>query len=131
MTLFRLGPTLFPLKIPLSWAPASSRVFATTKFPITGAIGSGCGGGFGFMLKAAGYDHLIITGKAKGPRLLKITENSIEFLPAEDLWGKDIFQTTEELWKRYGDEAQVIAIGPAGERLVKLSFCLVNRISTL
>src|SRR3972149_3099260 len=44
-------------------APSSSRVFATTKFPITGAIGSACGGGFGFMLKAAGYDHLIITGR--------------------------------------------------------------------
>lgn len=112
-------------------APASSRVFATTKFPIAGAIGSACGGGFGFMLKAAGYDHLIITGQAKGPRTLKITENSLEFLPAEDLWGKDIFQTTEELWKRYGDEAQVIAIGPAGEKLVSFSFCLLNNLSTL
>ncbi len=112
-------------------APASSRFFATTKYPTTQAIGSASGGGFGFMLKAAGFDHVIIRGQASRPVVIKIIDNQLELENADDLWGKDIFETTDELWKRYGDESQVIALGPAGERLVKSSFCLVNKISTL
>lgn len=112
-------------------APASSRFFATTKYPITHAVGSASGGGFGLMLKAAGFDHAIIRGQASRPVVVRITDNRVELVDARDLWGKDIFETTEALWKRYGNESQVIALGPAGERLVKFSLCLVNRISTL
>ena len=68
--------------------PASSRCHVYTKFPLTNTIG--CGGGpmgFSSRLKWAGYDELIITGKADKPVFLKISDESTELLDAKDLWG--------------------------------------------
>lgn len=110
--------------------PGSSKVMLTTKFPMTGAVGTAVGGGsFGSMLKYAGYDHLVITGKAKGPVYLKI-DNTVEICDATSLWRKDIFQVTEELWEK-NETSSVIAIGVAGEKLVKPSIAMVDNIGTL
>ena len=98
-------------------APGTPRVLATLKYPETGAIGSGSGAmRFGFMLKLAGYDHIIITGKASKPVYIRITDDDVEICDASHLWGKDIVETTEILWDKYGD-CGVISIGQAGENL--------------
>ena len=102
-------------------APGTPRVIATLKYPETGAIG--CGGGamkFGFMLKLAGYDHIVITGKANKPVYIKIIDDDVEIVDAGALWGKDIVEATENLWGRHGD-CGVIAMGQAGEHLCSIA----------
>ena len=60
-------------------APGASRLSATTKFPQTGAVASGNGGlRFASELKAAGYDHLVITGRAASPVYLSILDDRVE-----------------------------------------------------
>ena len=106
-------------------APGTSRVLATTKYPETKAIGSGSGSvRFGFMLKLAGYDHIIITGRASSPVYLRIADN-VEICDASHLWGKDIVETTQRLWDEHGD-CGVIAMGQAGEHLSAISETLCD-----
>ncbi len=112
-------------------APGTPRVLATAKYPQTYAIGSGAGAmRFGFMLKLAGYDHIIITGKAKKPVYLKISNDEVELCDASHLWGKDIVETTQLLWREYGD-CGVIAIGQAGENQSRIAQALVDNASSL
>lgn len=115
--------------------PGAGKVMATTKFPMTQAIATAVGGGsLGPMLKFAGYDHVIITGKAKGPVYLKLDENP-EIIDASYLWGKDIFETTAELWNKHGrgprGACSVFAIGVPGEKLVQISLGLIDNIGHL
>ena len=80
-----------------------------------GIVNSNCGGDFGVHLKKAGYDALIIRGKAPRPSRLVIEGNRVEIIEAADLWGLDTHQTQEKLPAKTGK----IVIGPAGENLVK------------
>lgn len=97
-------------------APSSNRFNITTKSPLTGTIvNSNCGGNFGVFLKRAGYDALIITGKAGRPVYLKIDEEAVSIEDAGELWGLDTEKTQEKLPAKTGK----IVIGPAGENLVK------------
>jgi len=67
--------------------PGSSRCSATTKMPLNGAIASAIGSmHFGHQLKWAGYDHVVITGKAKWPVYLKIFDDEVEIADAKHLW---------------------------------------------
>ena len=111
--------------------PATSRMYINTKMPISGAIGwAGGAMSFGCMLKNAGYDHVIVTGKAENPVYLKIFDDDISLEDASNLWGCDTNQTTDKLWEMHGN-CGVISIGQAGENLVKFSIALVDKISTL
>jgi aldehyde:ferredoxin oxidoreductase len=97
-------------------APSSSRFNMTFKNVLTGGIASSnCGGNFGFMLKRAGYDGLVISGKAPSPSRLEIIDGKISILGAEELWGLDTEKTQEELPAHHGK----LVIGPAGENLVR------------
>jgi aldehyde:ferredoxin oxidoreductase len=110
--------------------PGSSRTTGITKFPASGAIANVCGGmSFGFQLKQAGYDHLIISGRLEKPSYLLITNSQIELVEAKDLWGKDIIFTTDFMWKNYKD-CGVIAIGQAGENKVYGALTLIDKTST-
>jgi len=112
-------------------APGSTKVMATTKLPINNAIGTPFGGGFSHLLKCAGYDYVIITGRADRPVYLKIMDDNVSLLDAGDVWGKDIFETTDLLREKHGAEGSVIAIGQAGENLVKISLALVDKFASL
>lgn len=95
--------------------PSTSRFNISTISPLTGIItSSNCGGNFGLMLKKAGYDALILTGKAKEPTYLEITEKQIAFHSAGELWGLKVSETQEKLPPRHGK----MVIGPAGENKV-------------
>ncbi len=112
-------------------APGTPRVLATLKYPETGAIG--CGGGamrFGFMLRMAGYAHIVIVGKADKPVYLKVVDDDIEICDASYLWGRDLFETTERLWEKYGD-CGVIAIGQAGENMGVITLAMCDNAATL
>ncbi len=112
--------------------PASSKMFATTKYPLNHCIGTGAAGmNFGCMLKRAGFDHIVIKGRSERPVYLYVSDESVEIRDARELWGRDITQTTHLLWKQAETDRSVIAIGPAGENLVKLSLGLVDNIASL
>lgn len=111
--------------------PGSAELSITTKLPLSGGIGTGCGGGhFALMLKTSGYDHVVITGQAAQPVYLKINNDDVELLPADDLWGKDTYETVDALRLRY-EPCSIIPIGPAGENKVGVSVTFIDKGGTL
>ncbi|MFB0559636.1 MAG: aldehyde ferredoxin oxidoreductase family protein [Candidatus Lokiarchaeia archaeon] len=113
-------------------APGSTKLFAVYKAPLNDAIAPAAGGlGLAHQLKYSGYDYLVITGRSEEPVYLKIFDDDVELNSANHLWGKGIQQTTDELWKEHGRDCTVQAIGQAGENLVRFSFSLINKASTI
>ena len=102
-------------------APSSARFNISALSPQTGILASSnCGGSFGFHLKKAGYDALILKGKCSGHKWLEISEDQFTFHDADDLWGTKTGECQEKLAaltgkKKFGR----LCIGPAGENLVK------------
>ena len=109
-------------------APCASRYAMFTKSPLTGAfLDSYIGGYLGAELKFAGFDAVIIKGKAEKPVYLWITDGKAEFRDAKDLWGLDIHETEKRIKEDLEDkEVKVAAIGPAGENLVKMACITVD-----
>jgi aldehyde:ferredoxin oxidoreductase len=111
--------------------PGASRTVVIPKFPATGAIANSCGSmSFGFHLKQSGYDHVIISGKAQEPIYLLIEDDHVELCESKEIWGKDIIEAADYLRKRLNPSG-IIAIGQAGENLVKSSMTLIDKTSTL
>ncbi len=100
-------------------APTAARYMVMTKGPLTGAITcSNSGGQLPKELKRAGFDALLITGRASKPVYLWIDKGRAELKPAGHLWGKIVPESTDTLLKETDPKARVACIGPAGERLV-------------
>jgi aldehyde:ferredoxin oxidoreductase len=96
-------------------APSTSRYDISSKSPATGGIGhSNSGGSFGIHLKRAGWDGIVIRGKAEKPVYLDIDEDNLQIKSADHLWGMN----TEEAQEALGKGGKMV-IGPAGENLVK------------
>lgn len=101
-------------------APCSGRTTATCKGVLwEGYLKGNMGGHFGAMLKFAGYDHLIVRGRAKEPRFLWINDQEVSIRDASAYWGLDICETDEALRRDSDREVETVCIGPAGENLVK------------
>ncbi len=99
-------------------APCTGRWDAVTKSPLTGImVSSSCGGPFGTALKTAGYDGLLLSGKADKPVYIRIDDKGASIEDATHLWGKDTDETQEHFNLSRKDGAMVI--GTAGENLVK------------
>ena len=88
------------------------------------------GGRWGSWLKQAGFDGLIVCGKADRPVYLFIHDGIIESLDASSLWGKTTFETHDALKAAHGKEVKVLAIGPAGENLVSFANMVTDDNST-
>jgi aldehyde:ferredoxin oxidoreductase len=102
-----------------TFAPSGGRYHVVTKGPLTGAIaGSNSGGTFGPELHYAGYDALIVEGKAAKPVYLWIKDDQVEIRDASHLWGQTVPDVTDSLRKETDEEAKVACIGPAGEKQV-------------
>lgn len=84
---------------------------------------SGFGGKFPSELKYAGYDAVVVTGKADKPVYLTIQDEEVEIRDAQDLWGKDAFDTQNALSDRH-PKASVLVTGPAGENLCRISIVI-------
>ncbi|MFX0194639.1 MAG: aldehyde ferredoxin oxidoreductase family protein [Candidatus Hodarchaeota archaeon] len=97
-----------------------------TKSPLTGGItGSRSAGFWGPELKFAGYDMIIIEGRAKEPVYLWIVDGRAELRPAINMWGKNTYETQELIKKETQRRAKVACVGPAGENLVRFA-CIIN-----
>jgi aldehyde:ferredoxin oxidoreductase len=109
-------------------APGACRVSIDTINVFSNGKGSAnCGGNFGPELKYAGFDHVVITGKAKNPVYLWIHDGSAELRDASSIWGKTTFETEEILQEELGDDAiEVASIGLAGENLVRGAMIIVD-----
>jgi aldehyde:ferredoxin oxidoreductase len=106
-------------------APCNGRTAVTTLWPTCWPkplVASGhMGGHFAAALKYAGYDAIIVEGKADRPVWLSISDGKVEINDARHLWGQGIRRTTLEISQQMGPEASVAAIGQAGENLVPMS----------
>ncbi len=109
-------------------APAASRTTVTTRSPLTNMHGDGhAGANWGGELKRAGYDLLIVQGKAPNPVYLLIDDDRVELNDASHLWGRLTSQTHAGLRDELGDpELQTVCIGPAGENMVRLAAVFHN-----
>ncbi|MCL6635794.1 MAG: aldehyde ferredoxin oxidoreductase family protein [Peptococcaceae bacterium] len=107
--------------------PGSSRYGVYGKSPQTGGYAeSYAGGKVAPQIKAAGYDAVILEGRAREPVLLEVSDRGINFHPARDLWGKETYAAEDAALERVGvPGAQAVVIGPAGENGVRLA-CLEN-----
>ncbi len=104
-------------------APTSSRMSVVSRSPLTGTIfDSSVGGKFPLKLKQAGFDAVMITGKAGDPVYLEISEGRALVKEASWLWGQGCIEVNRQL---QGD-GEVASIGPAGERLVKMANIMVG-----
>lgn len=109
---------------PLNGTPLGmGRMTVTTKSPATGFFTSGNSGKFfAPNIKFAGYDAIVISGKADSPVYVVIIDDKVEFRNAKDLWGKSTFETERAIKTELGDYGfQVRVIGPAGENLSPLA----------
>ena len=108
-------------------APTSGRWSVITKGALTGAIAcSNSGGFFGAELKNAGWDMIIIEGKADAPVYLDINNDQAELKDASALWGKSVWETEDALREARGDnDIRCASIGQAGEAL-NLFAAIVN-----
>ena len=102
-------------------APSSARFSISALSPQTGILASSnCGGSFGFHLKKAGFDALILKGKCSGHKWLEINEDQFVFHDADTLWGLNVGPCQEKLSELTGKKKfGKLCIGPAGENLVK------------
>ena len=100
--------------------PCATRYTVTAKSPLTRIFGdSNAGGYFAVRLKQAGYDHIVIRGRADKPVALFIEAGTFpRLVDATFLWGLDTYSSDERIQQEYG-ECESARIGPAGENLVR------------
>ncbi|MEM2905217.1 MAG: aldehyde ferredoxin oxidoreductase family protein [Candidatus Bathyarchaeia archaeon] len=113
--------------IPIS---GSGRNSVGAKSPLTGGYGDGEVGGFwGAELKRAGFDAVIVKGRAPRPVYLSVTDGDVEVRDAGHLWGKETAESQRAIREELRDEAvRVAQIGPGGERLVRYA-CVINDVN--
>lgn len=103
--------------------PQSGRFNVGAKSPATGVWGEASAGGqWAPQLKYAGYDAIVVQGRAETPTYLWIDDDTVELRDARSFWGKDVWQTEDTIKKETGDEeVRVASIGQAGENLVRFA----------
>ena len=98
---------------PHVYAPKSKRPLVTR---------SGFGGYWGAELKFAGYDAVVVHGKAKKPVFINIKNDEVTIEDGESIWGKDTYEAQDIIKQKMGDDKiQIALIGPSGENLVRIS----------
>ncbi len=107
--------------------PCASRMAVAAKSPLTGAVGMSLSGGeFPTEIKFAGWDAIIIEGKADKPTYIAIGETGARFRDATQCWGTLTFDCQQIIKNELRNQnVRVCCIGPAGERLSKMA-CIVN-----
>ncbi|MEM2965199.1 MAG: aldehyde ferredoxin oxidoreductase N-terminal domain-containing protein, partial [Candidatus Bathyarchaeia archaeon] len=108
--------------------PGGTKWTICFKSPLTGIWGeSSASGFFGAELKRSGFDGILITGRSSSPVYLQIVDGECEFVGAESLWGMDTYQTCLEVKSKFRDSSMRVAcVGPAGERLVRISSVITD-----
>ncbi len=102
--------------------PNSGKLVVASKSPLTGGYGDGNIGTWAAVyMRKAGYDAIVVEGKAQSPVVLHVKDKNVQFVDAKELWGLGTFEVEEQLKNRYSRSAGIVAIGPAGENLVKFA----------
>ncbi|MBN2567973.1 MAG: aldehyde ferredoxin oxidoreductase family protein [Deltaproteobacteria bacterium] len=102
--------------------PTSIRALALTKSPLTGIyLFSMAGSRIGLSLKKAGYDAMVIEGKAETPSYLTVNGSEVTIKAAPELWGLNTSDAFKKLADMVPEKSDLVAIGPAGENLVNFS----------
>ncbi|MGQ9556971.1 MAG: aldehyde ferredoxin oxidoreductase family protein [Desulfurispora sp.] len=108
--------------------PCSGKLAVITRSPANGAIlDCSIGGNMAAEIKFAGYDLVIIEGRAERPVLLRIADRQVSLEPADDLWGRGTHETELLLRERLGAGYKIMSIGPAGENLVPFA-CITSEL---
>jgi aldehyde:ferredoxin oxidoreductase len=101
-------------------APNTGKAVVAAKSPITGGYGDGnLGTRITEHLRKCGYDALIVEGRAERPTMLYIENDKVEFLPADEVWGKGTYETNDWIYAKYGKGVGVLNIGQGGENMVR------------
>jgi aldehyde:ferredoxin oxidoreductase len=107
--------------------PSCSRTHVAAKSPLTDMFGStSMGGDFASELRYAGYDNIVVTGKAEHPVYLLIKDDNVEIRDASSIWGKTTWETEKMIRGMNEDqEIKVMCIGIAGENMVRYA-CIIS-----
>ena len=105
--------------------PSASRSTFMAASPTDGCFLGMSNGGSMLQLRQAGFDLLVLRGRAARPVYVEITDGAVNVREAGHLWGLDTFDTTEVLWDQLGEHYDVATIGPAGENLIR-SACIIG-----
>jgi len=107
-------------------APSAGRTVIAGKSPLTGILGdSNMGGYFGYQLKSAGFDYIVVRGSAPYPVYLFIDNEEVRVEDARDLWGEGVIRTEDGLQKKHGENVSILSIGQAGENRVRHA-CVIS-----
>ncbi len=102
-------------------------IFAKSPFPSPEQFCYGnLGGAFGAELKFAGYDAIVLEGRAERPVILSIQDSTVELVDAAEFRGRGAIETRTMIQQRMGARVKVAAIGPAGENLVSTAIVLAD-----
>ncbi len=105
---------------PLTGTMASTggRYSAVCKSPLTGTVAcSNSGGFFGAELKFAGWDMIIVEGKSASPMYLNIEDGNATLMPADDLWGKSVWEADKMLRQKHQDpQVKIACVGRSAEQ---------------
>ncbi|MFO8035085.1 MAG: aldehyde ferredoxin oxidoreductase family protein [Anaerolineales bacterium] len=103
--------------------PSAGRCTVSARSPLTGYWGESNTGGFiGPELRFAGYDGLLITGRAESPVWVSIIDGEVKIHDASDLWGLDTYETQQRIRNLLEEpKARIACIGSAGENMVRMA----------
>jgi aldehyde:ferredoxin oxidoreductase len=110
-------------------APGSARFSVAAKNVFSNGVGSSNSGGFFAQeMKLAGFDHVIVSGRASKPVYICIRDGEVELRDALHVWGKTTWETEDTIAEELHDNcAQLVSIGPAGENLVRAACIVANK----
>jgi aldehyde:ferredoxin oxidoreductase len=113
-----------------SLIPGGARFNVSAMSPQTGILGdSNAGGAFGPALKFAGYDQVVIRGRAASPVYLWIDDDRVEIRDARPFWGRDVWETTAALRRDLGaSPVEIAAVGPGAENGVRFAGIFANLV---
>ena len=110
-------------------AATACRMTISCKNVLTGGFGSASvGGNFGPEMKYAGFDHIVVTGRAERPVYLDIDDGTVTIVEADDLWGESTWETERRLRSRIDRPTlELLSIGPAGEHCAAAACIIASR----
>jgi len=122
--IFGLGP------FQATQVTGAAKFSIVSRSPLTGIYAdSAAGADFSIMLKKAGYDGIIIQGRAETPVYLFVNDGKVEIRDGAKVWGKDSYEATELISRELGGNVSVACIGQAGEKEVAIACIVVNKHS--
>jgi aldehyde:ferredoxin oxidoreductase len=125
---FMTGPLL------ATGAQGAARLSVSGKSPMAypeGYCYGSMGGFFPAELKKAGWDGIVIDGRAEKPVYLSINDDKLELSDAARLWGKSAYQTEKLIHSEHGDKARFVTTGIAGENLVRTAVLFGSQLATV